>query len=453
MRVILKNGTLITPEGRKQADIAAEGSKITEIADHIEGTAEDSIYDVSGCIVFPGFIDGHTHLDLVNDLGHTADNFETGTRAAVCGGTTTCMDFATQEKGDTLVHTMEVWKDLAKTVYSNYGIHMSITDWNERTKEELKTMTAEGITTYKTYLAYGFRLNDTEQQEVLAALKEENAICGVHCEDPVMLEEAQRKTIEAGILSPAGHPLSHPAEAEAESIRKLCLMAEAEDAPVNIVHLSSELGLNEVRKARERGVKVYAETCPQYLLLDDSMYDREDGEKFVMSPPLRKPSDVKAIRRAVIDGEIQTIGTDHCPFNDSLKKEQAKQGFFKIPGGGPGVEHRPALVMTTFENDLTYEQLNCLLSENPAKLFHLFPKKGALAVGSDADICVWDPKKVWTISKENQHQNVDHTPYEGFCAHGKVKFVFVNGKLAVKDGEPTGEIAGQFVRADKPGRL
>ncbi len=450
MRVILQNGTLITPEGQRKADIATEGSLITDIADHIEETEGDAVYDVAGCIVFPGFIDGHTHLDLVNDLGHTADNFETGTRAAVCGGTTTCMDFATQEKGDTLVHTMEVWKDLAKTVYSNYGIHMSITDWNNRTRAELKTMTEEGITTYKTYLAYGFRLNDKEQQEVLGALKEEHAICGVHCEDPVMLEEAQKKTIAAGILSPSGHPLSHPAEAEAESIRKLCAMAEAEGAPVHVVHLSSSLGLEEVRKARKRGVKVYAETCPQYLLLDDSMYDREDGEKFVLSPPLRKPADIEAIRGAVLDGEIQTIATDHCPFNDTLKKEQAKGGFFKIPGGAPGVEHRPALVMTTFENDLSYEQINKLLSENPAKLFHLYPKKGALQVGSDADITVWDPNKNWTISKDNQHQNVDYTPYEGFNAHGKAKFVFVNGKLAAEDGEPTGVIAGQFVRADQP---
>ena len=430
-----------------------EGSTISQIAPQIPAEAGDEVLDVDGCLVFPGFIDGHTHLDLHNDLGHTADNFETGTIAAVCGGTTTCLDYATQEKGDTLCHTMEVWKALARNVSCNYGIHMSITDWNERTRAELPVMTREGITTYKTYLAYGFRLTQQEQQEVLGALKQEGALCSVHCEDAAMLEAALNNTLEAGITSPAGHPLSHPAEAEAESIRKLCAMAETEGTPVHVVHLSSLLGLQEVRKARARGVRVYAETCPQYLLLDDSAYHRPDGEKFVMSPPLRKQEDVAALRQAVLDGQIDTIGTDHCPFNDSLKKEQAKLGFHKIPGGSPGVEHRPALIFTTFENQLSYEQINRLLSENPAKQFHLYPKKGALLAGSDADVTVWDPRAQWVISKTNQHQNVDYTPYEGFRVRGKAKYVFVNGVLAAADGEPTGAKAGTFVRADHPSQL
>ena len=445
---ILKNGTLVTPEGLKKADLAMEGEKIVKIGEGLTAGANDTVADVVGCIVFPGFIDGHTHLDLVNNLGHTADNFETGTRAAVCGGTTTCLDFATQEKGDTLVHTMEVWKDLARNVSCNYGIHMSITDWNERTKAEIQTMKDEGITTYKAYMAYAFSLNDVELMEVLEELKSVNGICGVHCENGPLITAMQQRVLAQGITGPEGHPLSHPDQTEAEAINRLCYLADLVDAPVHVVHLSSKLGLEEVRAARKRGQTVYAETCPQYLLFDDSVYSRPDGSKFVLSPPIRKPEDVAAIREAVINGEIQTIATDHCPFNFTLKQSQAAKGFNHIPGGGAGVEHRPTLMLTHFKDDLSYEQLNKLMSENVAKLFNLYPKKGALLEGSDADIAVWDPSKKWIISASNQHQNVDHTPYEGFEAAGQMKYVYVNGQLAVQDGEPTGVVAGKFVRTD-----
>ena len=445
---ILKNGTLVTPAGLKKADLAMDGDKISAIGENLSPAAGDTAVDVTGCIVFPGFIDGHTHLDLVNDLGHTADNFETGTRGAVCGGTTTCMDFATQEKGDTLVHTMKVWKDLAKNVSCNYGIHMSITDWNEQTKAEIQTMKDEGITTYKAYMAYGFSLNDVELMEVLEALKSVGGICGVHCENGPLITAMQQKVLAQGITGPEGHPLSHPDQTEAEAINRLCYLGAMVDAPVHVVHLSSKLGLEEVRSARNRGQTVYAETCPQYLLFDDSVYSRPDGEKFVLSPPIRKPEDVAALREAVINGEIGTIATDHCPFNYSLKKELGKKDFTHIPGGGAGVEHRPTLMLTSFRDTLSYEQLNKLMSENAAKLFNLYPKKGALLPGSDADIAVWDPNEKWTISASNQHQNVDHTPYEGFEAAGRMKYVYVNGVLAAENGEPTGAIAGRFVRAD-----
>ena len=442
---ILKNGTLVTPEGLKKADLAMEGNKIIEIGENLSG---GDIVDVTGCIVFPGFIDGHTHLDLVNALGHTADNFETGTRGAVCGGTTTCMDMATQENGDTLVHTMEVWKDLAQNISCNYGIHMSITDWNERTKAEIQTMAEEGITTYKTYTAYGIAIDDIDTMAVLKELKTVNGICGIHCENGPLIPVLQKEVLDSGITSPAGHPISKPDYLEAEAINRVCYIAEMVDSPVHIVHLSSKLGMEEVRAARKRGVKVFVETCPQYLLFNDSVYSRPDGSKFVLSPPIRKDEDAAALKEAIINGEIQTIATDHCPFNFSLKQEQAAKGFDQIPGGGAGVEHRPILMLNHFKNDLDYVQINKILSENAAKLFNLYPKKGALQVGSDADITVYDPTGKWTISASNQHQNVDHTPYEGFEVEGKMKYVYVNGQLAVRDGEPTGVQAGTFVRAD-----
>ena len=445
---ILKNGTLVTPEGMLQADLAMENDKITAIGADLPVSENDKVVDCTGCIVFPGFIDGHTHLDLVNALGHTADNFETGTRGAVCGGTTTCMDMATQENGDTLVHTMEVWKDLAQNISCNYGIHMSITDWNERTKAEIQTMADEGITTYKTYTAYGIAIDDIATMEVLKELKTVNGICGVHCENGPVIPALQKQVLDQGITSPAGHPISKPDILEAEAINRVCYLASLADAPVHVVHLSSKLGLEEVRAARKRGQTVYVETCPQYLLFDDSVYSRPDGSKFVLSPPIRKQADSEALKEAIINGEIGTIATDHCPFNFSLKQEQAAKGFDHIPGGGAGVEHRPVLMLTLFKDDLDYVQINKILSENAAKLFNLYPKKGALMVGSDADITVYDPSVQWTISAANQHQNVDHTPYEGFEVQGQMKYVFVNGQLAVVDGEPTGVQAGTFVRAD-----
>lgn len=445
---ILKNGTLVTPEGLKNADLAMEGDKIVQIGDNLTAGAGDNVVDVAGCIVFPGFIDGHTHLDLVNNLGHTADNFETGTRGAVCGGTTTCMDMATQEHGDTLVHTMEVWKDLAQNISCNYGIHMSITDWNEHTKAEIQTMAEEGITTYKTYMAYGIAIDDVATMEVLKELKTVHGIAGVHCENGPLIPALQKQVLESGITSPAGHPISKPDYLEAEAINRLLYIAAIVDTPVHVVHLSCKSGLDEIRAARKRGQSVYVETCPQYLLFDDSVYSRPDGSKFVLSPPIRKQADSEALKEAIINGEIQSIATDHCPFNFTLKQSQAAKGFDQIPGGGAGVEHRPILMLTLFKDSMDYVQLNKVLSENAAKLFNLYPKKGALQVGSDADITVYDPSKKWTISAANQHQNVDHTPYEGFEVVGQMKYVYVNGQLAVVDGEPTGVQAGTFVRAD-----
>ena len=253
---ILKNGTLVTPEGLLNADLAMEGDKITAIGQDLPVSAADQVVDVTGCVVFPGFIDGHTHLDLVNALGHTADNFETGTRGAVCGGTTTCMDMATQEFGDTLVHTMEVWKDLAQNISCNYGIHMSITDWNERTKAEIQTMAAEGITTYKTYTAYGIAIDDIATMEVLKELKTVNGICGIHCENGPLIPVLQKEVLDSGITSPVGHPISKPDYLEAEAINRVCYIAAMVDAPVHVVHLSSKLGLEEVRAARKRGQTV-----------------------------------------------------------------------------------------------------------------------------------------------------------------------------------------------------
>ena len=449
---ILQNGTLITPAGPQRADLLMDEGKIVQIAPHIdflECEDTDEIFDASGCWVFPGFIDGHTHLDLNNGVMDTADDFASGTLAAACGGTTTICDFATQDKGGTLMDALAVWQNKAAGVSRcNYAFHMAITDWNERTKAELGALRAAGVTSFKAYFAYdALRVRDDELLDILEAIKPFHGIIGVHCENGDVVNAMQRKAVAAGRIGVENHPITRPAEVEAEAIDRLCWLGRMAGMPVHVVHLSTALGLEVIRTARRRGQTVYAETCPQYLLLDESRYhlDGFEGAKYVMSPPLRSPHDVAALRRAVENGEIDTISTDHCSFRFADQKAYGKEDFTKIPNGAPGIEHRPALMFTSFGSDLTAMQLCELLSTNAAKLFGMYPRKGALAEGSDADVVVWDPESRWTISAENQHQAVDYTPFEGFAAVGRAKYVFVNGTLAAENGEPTAAIAGQYV--------
>lgn len=312
-------------------------------------------------------------------------------------------------------------------------------------------MRSAGITSFKSYFAYDhLRLDDAQTMELLEAIKPFDGILCVHCENGTLVNELQRRMVQAGITGPEGHALSRPAEAEAEAISRLMYLAELTGARVNVVHCSTRLGLEQVRAARRRGVRVMLETCPQYLLLDDSRYlekgeDGFAGAKYVMSPPLRKPDDVAALREAVLAGEVDQISTDHCSFNLHGQKDRGRDDFTRIPNGGPGVEHRPALIMTTFEGRLGAMDFLRLLSEGQAKVFGMYPQKGALAAGSDADVCVWDPGQRWTISQANQHQAVDYTTYEGFDVHGRARLVFVNGVLAAQDGDPTGVQPGRYV--------
>lgn len=443
---ILRGGWLVTPEGEFPGDLAIGGTNIARIAPKIEASPGDSVVDVTGCVIFPGFIDAHTHLDMVSGPFHTADDFYSGTRAALLGGTTTIIDFATQAKGGSLQDALAAWHALADGNCScDYGLHMAITGWNDAVRRELPAMMDAGITGFKAYMTYEqLMLSDDSLEELLAALKPLGGILGIHCEEDAMLQESRQKVLAAGITAPAGHPLSRPPKAEAAAIARLCRMAQETDAPVHVVHLSSRLGLEEIRTARRRGQTVYAETCPQYLLMDESCYALPDGANYVMSPPLRSREDVSALRQAVMDGEIDTISTDHCSF--SLRDKQRGRNFTEIPNGIPGVEHRVGLMLHSFRGQLSYGSLAKLMSENAARLFHLYPQKGALRVGSDADITVWDPAPTWTITAGEQHQNVDYTPYEGMEVTGRVRHVFLGGIHAVRDGRLTQPLAGKFVK-------
>ena len=445
---IIENGILVTPEGTKEASLAFENDRIVKIGEITPGDG-DTVVDASGCFVFPGFIDGHTHLDLPVAGTVTADDFESGTRAAVAGGTTCVVDFATQYKGDTVLNALHTWQKKAEgKMHCNVAFHMAICDWNEEAKKELPLLREEGVTSFKVYMAYDTALSDPEIYDVLTEVKKLGGIVGCHCENGNLVTKLQKEQLEAGHTGTSAHPLSRPVSVEAEAVNRFCYLGELAQAPVHIVHLSTKEGLEEVRAARRRGVKVLAESCPQYMLFDDSVYSLPDfeGAKYVCSPPLRKQADIEALKEAVKNGEIDSIATDHCSFRFDTQKIAGRDDFTKIPNGAPGIEHRPAVFMKIFGDELSTCDYARLLSEGPAKVFGMYPKKGALLEGSDADITVWDPNVKWTITAANMHQNLDYTPFEGLEVKGRPRYVFVNGVLASEDGHPTGSLSGRYVK-------
>lgn len=451
MSIIIKNGTIVTPKKSYISDIKIEDEIIVDIGKNLEDD-QARIIDAAGCLVFPGFIDSHTHFDLDTGYTRTADDFKTGTAAAIVGGTTTILDFATQNKGETLSEALANWNKLAENVSScDYGFHMAITQWNEDIKDELKIMNEQGITSFKAYMAYdNLRLNDGEIYDILKCLKKYNGLLSVHCENGDLVNTMIKEQLTSGKTTPSSHPLSRPNIVESEAVSRYIDIANLAGAPIYIVHLSTKEALEEVVKARKRGQKVYVETCPQYLLLEDSLYLSDDFEsaKYVLSPPLRKRDDLEKLWKALSAEEIDTIGTDHCSFNFKGQKDHGINDFSKIPNGIPGVEHRPALMYSygVDSGKITKEQMCSVLSENIAKIFGMYPRKGVIQVGSDADIVIWDVLSKGIISKDNQSQNVDYTPFEGFKTVGSAKHVFLRGRHVVENGNIIRRNSGKYIK-------
>lgn len=442
MAIVLKGGKIITAEKSYDSDIRIEGEKIASIGKNLAQEG-DKVVDATGCYLLPGGIDPHTHLELDTGSTVTADDFESGTKAAIVGGTTTIIDFATQNKGETLKEALENWHRKADNkCYCDYGFHMAITEWNKGISDEMKDMVDNGVPSFKMYMAYKntLQVDDGAIYEALKRSNEINGLLGFHCENGDVIDILIKENKEKGNNSPKYHALSRPLEIEREAINRAVTLAEIAKAPVYVVHLSSKVGLKCALEARKRGVEVYLETCPQYLLLDDSCYGEEgdfNGAKYVMSPPLRKEGDKEAMWEGLKHGDIDTVATDHCSFNFKGQKELGIEDFSKIPNGAPGIEHRVSLLYTygVCENKISLNQWVELTSTKAAKLFGMYPRKGAIEIGSDADIVVFDANYTGVIKAENQTQNVDYTPYEGFNQKGRIKQVYLRGTSMVEDSK------------------
>ena len=453
MQTLLRGGTVVSPEGMEKRDVLLDGERIVSVGERL--SAEGArIVDCTGKLLFPGFIDGHTHFDLEVCGTITADDFATGSRAALRGGTTMVVDFAAPDKGETLAAGLARWREKAEGKSAcDYGFHMTIDDWNEGISREIGEMMEEGITSFKMYMTYpAMMIPEGDMYHALLRLKEVGGITGVHCENDGVIRTLVAEARAAGKMGPGSHPRTRPAPLEAEAVGHLLRLAQLADVPVMIVHLSTQESLEEVRAARRRGQKVYVETCPHYLLLEDGVYDNPDyreAAKFVCAPPIRKREDQTALWEALKNGEIDTVATDHCSFT-TAQKRAGRYDFTKIPGGLPGVEHRGVLLYTAgvAEGRMTASDMCRVLSSNPAKLYGCWPRKGVIAAGSDADIVVYDPEADGVITASDQEQNVDYTPYEGFRTKGSIAQVYLRGQLAV-DGGKVQKTEGKYIHRGK----
>lgn len=449
MQILLQGGTVVSAEGTETQDVLLDGEQIVSVGRNLSREGAQ-VVDCTGKLLFPGFIDGHTHFDLEVCGTITADDFATGSRAALRGGTTMAVDFAAPDKGETLASGLKRWREKAEGKSAcDYGFHMTIDDWNEGISREIGEMMEQGIPTFKMYMTYpAMMIPEGDMYHALLRLKEVGGIAGVHCENDGVIRALVEEAKAAGEMGPGSHPRTRPAPLEAEAVGHLLRLAQLADVPVMIVHLSTRESLEEVRAARRRGQKVYVETCPQYLLFEDTVYDDPnymEAAKFVCAPPIRKKEDREALWEALKNGEIDTVATDHCSFT-TAQKRAGRYDFTKIPGGLPGVEHRGVLLYTAgvAEGRITAPDMCRVLSTNPAKLYGCWPRKGVIAPGSDGDIVVYDPEADSVITASEQAQNVDYTPYEGFQTKGGIMRVYLRGKLAV-DGGKVQKTEGRFI--------
>ena len=448
MKTLLRGGTVVSGSGMLAADVLIDGEKIAAVAPGLSA-ADANVADVTGKLLFPGFIDAHTHFDLHVANTVTADDFYTGGRAAIRGGTTMVIDFASPGADGSLQSGLAEWHEKAERrgCACDYGFHMTIEAWNPRVRDEIPEMFRQGVSSFKMYMTYAAQLSDHDLFCTLQEMKACGGVAGVHCENSGAIDALIEQNKATGRLGPDAHPASRPALLEAEAVARLLKLAALADVPVVIVHLSSEAGLREVEAARARGQKVWVETCPQYLYLDDAAYLQPDfaGARYVCAPPLRKKSDQAALWQALADGRIQTVSTDHCSFT-LAQKAMGRNDFTKIPGGLPGVETRGTLLYNgVADGRITAMQMCRLLAENPAKLYGAYPRKGVLAAGSDADIVVLDPQKGGVITAAGQLANVDYNPYEGIRTSGSIDAVYLRGRLAVQDGRVLLDHDGTFI--------
>ena len=454
MSILIKNGRIITASDDYVADIFIDGESIQAIGKNLAMDADKTI-DAKGMLVMPGGIDPHVHLEMPFMGTFSSDTYETGTRAALHGGTTTVIDFILQKQGNSLRAALDEWSGRATgNAVGDYSFHMAVTDFNDSTKAEIKEMIAEGITSFKTFMAYkgALMIDDRQMTGLMEEVKSQGGMVTVHATNGDMIDYLVAKHKSEGKTSPLYHYLSQPEVTEAEASERFTEISNYTGCPGYIVHMTCEGALNAVRNATRRNQKVFVETCIQYLVLDASLYEQDfDGAKWVMSPPLREKKDQATLWAGINQGLVQVVATDHCPFTWE-QKQMGKDDFSKIPNGHPAIEHRMELLFSEGVNKgkISLNKYVEVTSTNAAKIFGMFPKKGTIGIGSDADLIIFDPNEKHTVSASTHHMNTDYSGYEGWEITGKTKTVLLRGKVVIEEDKCLAEKGyGQFVKRNK----
>ncbi len=454
MRTLITNGTIVTAEGSYPADVLVVGEKIAAIGADLAGTVQvDETIDAAGKYVIPGGIDVHTHMELPFGGTFAKDTFETGTRAAAFGGTTTIVDFAVQSRGKSLREGLDAWHAKAEgNAVVDYGFHMIMSDVNDESLKEMDTLVAEGVPDFKLFTAYPgvFFSDDGAIFRAMQQTGRNGGLIMMHAENGLAIDVIAADTVAAGITDPIGHGLARYSVLEGEATNRVIRLAQAAKVPVYIVHLSAREALNAVRMARDEGLPAFAETCPQYLFLSlDDMGNGFNGAKFICSPPLRTEDHQPELWKGLVKDDLQVVSTDHCPFDFHGQKDLGKGDFRKVPNGLPGVEDRVDLLHDggVVGGKITKERWVEIISTAPAKLFGMYPHKGTVTVGADADLVVYDPNRRRVISATTHHMDVDYSCYEGRTVQGASDVVLSRGSVVVRNGEFTGRKGhGRFLK-------
>jgi len=451
MSILIKNGHVVTASEDFVADVYVEGEQVVAVGKNLPYKAE-KVIDATGKLVFPGGIDPHVHLDMPFMGTFSSDDYETGTRAALFGGTTMVIDFILQTQGDTLHNALQTWQKKSKKAIGDYSYHMAVTDFNDEVAKEVVQLIEEvGITSFKTFMAYkgALMIDDGQMVQLMKVLKKHGGFITVHATNGDVIDGLVAKNKAAGNRAPLYHYLSQPEMTEAEASARFADMLHLTGCPGYIVHMTCEGAMNAVRRATMRNQKVMVETCIQYLMLDASLYEHDfDGAKWVMSPPLREKKDQAALWAGIDQGLVNVVATDHCPFTWE-QKQMGKDDFSKIPNGHPAIEHRVELLFSegVKKGRISLPKFVELTSTNAAKIFGMYPRKGTIAPGGDADIVIFDPNKKHTLSAKTHHMRTDYSGYEGVEVTGKTETVLLRGKVAIENGECHLKAGnGQFIK-------
>ena len=455
MGICLKGGTVVNDDRSFKADVYCEGGKICAVGKDLDLPAGTEIFDISGAYVMPGGIDPHTHMQLPSMGTVSSDDFFTGTAASAAGGTTMIIDYVVPDKNAPMTPAYQTWREWAQKSAVDYSFHINVTAWNEGIAEEMQKLTEEeGVNTYKFFLSGSLMLPDESLLPAFAHCRKIGAMPEVHAENGDVVEYMQKKLLAEGVTAPVGHPMSRPPVVEGEATNRAIMLAKMADCPVYIVHMSCRESVEAVRRAQANGQRVFGETVPGYLIIDDSVYSSPDftfAAAHVLSPPFRPKGNQEVLWNALNAKTVSVIATDHCPFKNEQKR-LGKDNFTKIPNGCGTVENRMEILWHFGVNAgrMTPNEFVALTSTNAAKIFNIYPKKGRIENGADADIVVWDPQKQKTISAKTHHMNVDANIFEGITVTGSAVYTLSHGKIVFANGELKAEKGnGQYVKRPK----